>query len=208
MSRHTGPKCRLCRREGQKLFLKGERCFTAKCAVAKRESTPGMHTWHRGKPSQYSHQLREKQKVKRYYSMRERPFRHFFHSAERAKGNTGTALLTMLERRLDNVLYLGGLAASRAQARQMITHGHVHVNGHRVDVSSFLVSQDDAITLKDNERTKKLVKQNVELSRGRDVPPWLETVEEPASITVRALPGRDDISVETREQLVVELLSK
>jgi len=208
MSRHTGPKCRLCRREGQKLFLKGERCFTAKCGLAKRETTPGMHTWRRGKPSQYSFQLREKQKVKRYYSMRERPFRHFFHAAERARGNTGEVLLTMLERRLDNVVYLGGLAASRAQARQMITHGHIHVNGHRVDIASFLVKQDDEIKPKDNEKTKKLIKENIELSRVRDVPPWLETTEAPASITVRALPGRDDISVETREQLVVELLSK
>jgi small subunit ribosomal protein S4 len=191
-----------------KLFLKGERCFTAKCAVAKRDSTPGMHTWRRGKPSQYSNQLREKQKVKRYYGMRERSFRHLFHGAERARGNTGVALVTMLERRLDNVLYLSGLATSRTQARQMITHGLVFVNGHRVDVGSFLVSQDDEIRPKDSDKAKKLMKENIELSRVRDVPAWIETVEEPPSATVRALPGRDDVSVETREQLVVELLSK
>jgi len=167
-----------------------------------------MHTWRRGKPSQYSVQLREKQKVKRYYSMRERPFRHLFQRAERARGNTGEALLTMLERRLDNVLYLGGLAASRPGARQMITHGQITVNGHRVDIASFLVAQDDVIGPRESEKARKLIKEHIELSRVRDVPAWLETVEEPSSITVRALPGRDDVSVETREQLVIELLSK
>jgi len=208
MSREAVTKCRLCRREGMKLFLKGSRCFTAKCALAKRESPPGMHSWRRGKPSQYSHQLREKQKVKRYYGMRERSFRHLFHQAERARGNTGEAMLIMLERRLDNVLYLAGLATSRANARQMITHGHITVNGHRVDVPSFLVRPDDVIKPKDNEKAKKQVKENLELSKDRDVPVWIETSEEPPAATVRALPGRDDISVETHEQLVVELLSK
>ena len=208
MSRHTGPKCRLCRREGTKLFLKGERCFTAKCAVTRRESAPGVHTWRRGKPSQYSIQLREKQKVKRYYGLREKPFRHLFHHAERAPGNTGEALLMMLERRLDNVLYLAGFAASRYHARQMITHGHVTVNGHRVDVGSFLVDQDNVIRPKGGEELVRKVKETLETTKYRDVPPWLTVSDDPPEITVRVLPGRDDISVETREQLVVELLSK
>lgn len=208
MSRHTGSKCRLCRREGAKLFLKGERCFTPKCALTKRDSKPGMHTWRRGKPSQYSHHLREKQKVKRYYGMREAPFRHLFHHAERAPGNTGQALLMMLERRLDNVLYLGGFATSRSNARQMITHGHVTVNKHRVDIGSFLVKQDDVIRPKDNEKSRKQVTENIEMTGIRDVPAWLQVSEEPLEITVRALPGREEISVETQEQLVIELLSK
>ena len=157
MSREAVTKCRLCRREGMKLFLKGSRCFTAKCAVVKRESPPGMHSWRRGKPSQYSHQLREKQKVKRYYGMRERPFRHLFRQAERARGNTGEAMLIMLERRLDNVLYLSGLASSRPNARQMIAHGHISVNGHRVDIPSFLVGPDDVIKPRDSEEANKQV---------------------------------------------------
>lgn len=208
MSRDTGPKCRLCRREGMKLFLKGERCFTAKCASTKRETSPGMHTWRRGKPSQYSNQLREKQKVKRYYSMRERPFRHLFHQAERAPGNTGEAMLQMLERRLDNVIYLAGFATGRAHARQLIVHGHLNVNGQRVSIPSFLVKQDDVITPKESEKSAKAVTESMELSKVREVPAWLEVSEQPLQITVRALPGRDDISVETMEQLVVELLSK
>ena len=191
-----------------KLFLKGARCFSAKCSLTKRESVPGMHTWQRGKPSQYSYQLREKQKVKRYYSLRERPFRHLFSQAERASGNTGENLLVMLERRLDNVLYLSGLATSRSNARQMIAHGHISVNGHRVDIASFLVKQDDVIKPRDTETAKKMFKENIELSEGRDVPAWIETSTEPLETTVRSLPGRDDISVETREQLVVELVSK
>ena len=208
MSRHTGSKCRLCRREGMRLFLKGERCFTAKCSLAHRDSTPGMHTWRRGKPSQYTIQLREKQKVKRYYGLRERPFRHLFHRAERAPGNTGEALLTMLERRLDNVIYLAGFAASRVHARQMITHGHVTVNDHPVHVASFLVRQDDVIRPKASEKSIKEVKESIETSKFRETPAWLEVSEGPPLVTVRALPGREDVSVETREQLVVELLSK
>jgi len=208
MARYVGPKCRLCRREGTKLFLKGERCFTPKCAVTKRETLPGMHTWRHGKPSQYAAQLREKQKVKRYYGMRERPFRRLFHEAERMPGHTGEALVVMLERRLDNVLYLAGFANSRASARQMVCHGLVSVGGHRVDVPSYLVAQDDVIRPKNNEKTLKLVKSNLELTKGREVPAWIQVTEEPPAIVIRALPGRDEISVETREQMIVELLSK
>jgi small subunit ribosomal protein S4 len=191
-----------------KLFLKGHRCFTAKCAVEKRESAPGMHTWRRGKPSGYHNQLREKQKVKRYYGLREAQFRRFFAVAERAIGNTGEALLVMLEKRLDNVLYLGGLALSRANGRQMVTHGLVHVNGHRVDVPSFIVSQDDVITVKGTEKVLKCVQDTLELTQDRERPQWLQVDPTKPSITVLAVPAREDISVEAREQLVVEFLSK
>jgi small subunit ribosomal protein S4 len=167
-----------------------------------------MHTFRHGKPSQYSAQLREKQKVKRYYGMRERPFRRLFHEAERLPGHTGEALVEMLERRLDNVVYLAGFAPSRSTARQMISHGLIIVNDHRVDVASFLVGQDDVIRPWKTEKTLKLVQDNLELTKGRQVPSWIQVAEAPPAIVVRTLPGRDEISVETREQMIVELLSK
>ena len=208
MGRHTEAKCRLCRREGQKLFLKGSRCFTGKCALARRESAPGMHTFRRSKPSQYCIQLREKQKIKRYYGMREKSFRHFFGKAEQMPGNTGEALLTMLESRLDNVLYLAGFATGRSHARQLIVHGHFRVNDRRVNVPSFLVKQDDVITVHGPDTAKAMVKANRELSHDREVPAWLAVTDEPLSVTVRVAPSRDDISVAAREQMVVEVLSK
>jgi small subunit ribosomal protein S4 len=167
-----------------------------------------MHTWRHGKPSQYSAQLREKQKVKRYYGMRERPFRRLFHDAERMPGHTGEALVAMLERRLDNVVYLAGFSTSRSNARQMVSHGLVTVNDHRVDVPSYLVSQDDVIRPRAGEKTLKMIQSNVELAKGREVPAWIQVSEEPPGIVVRSLPARDEISVETREQMIVELLSK
>jgi small subunit ribosomal protein S4 len=208
VARHTEAKCRLCRREGTKLFLKGTRCFTAKCAVTRREAVPGMHSFRRGKPSQYCNQMREKQKVKRYYGMRERPFVHLFHEAERTPGNTGEALLIMLERRLDNVIYLAGFATGRSHARQLVVHGHFNVNGRRVDIPSYLVAQDDLITVRGTDKMKALILANREMSREREVPAWISIVEEPPTISVRTLPGREDISVETREQMVVEILSR
>jgi len=208
MGRHTEAKCRLCRREGMKLFLKGARCFSAKCAVARRESAPGMHTFRRSKPSQYCVQLREKQKVKRYYGMREKSFRHLFHKAEQMPGNTGEALLTMLERRLDNVLYLAGFALGRSHARQMIVHGHIEINGRRVNIPSYLVEVDDVITVHGPDSAKAAVKANREASRDREVPAWLAVTDDPPALTVCVLPGREDISVEVREQMVVEILSR
>ena len=208
MGRHTEAKCRLCRREGTKLFLKGSRCFSAKCAVVRRESAPGMHTFRRSKPSQYCIQLREKQKVKRYYGMREKSFRHLFHKAEQMPGNTGEALLTMLERRLDNVLYLSGFALGRSHARQLATHGHFEVNGRRVNVPSYLVQADDVITVHGSDQYKAAIKANREETKDREVPAWLAVSEDPPTVTVRVLPGRDEISVEVREHMVVEILSK
>ena len=208
MGRYTEAKCRLCRREGMKLFLKGARCFSAKCAVTRRESGPGMHTFSRNKPSQYCIQLREKQKVKRYYGMREKSFRHLFSKAEQLPGNTGEALLIMLERRLDNVLYLSGLALGRSHARQMITHGRFCVNNRRVNVSSYLVDTDDVITVHGPDAVKAMVKAHREETRDREVPAWLLVSEDPPTVTVRTLPGRDEISVEVREHMIVENLSK
>jgi small subunit ribosomal protein S4 len=191
-----------------KLYLKSTRCFTAKCAIAKRESVPGMHAWRRGKPSDYFYGLREKQKLKRFYGLREKQFRRFFAEASRMPGNTGEALLVMLERRLDNVLYVGGFALSRGHARQMIGHGHMHVNGHKVDVPSYLVSQDDVIVPKDVEESKNLVKEALEVTKDRARAAWLEIKEEPLQLRVLTMPSRADVTVEAREQLVVELLSK
>ncbi len=208
MGRHTEAKCRLCRREGTKLFLKGARCFSSKCALVRRESAPGMHTFRRSKPSQYSNQLREKQKVKRYYGMREKPFRHLFRKAEGMPGNTGEALLSMLERRLDNVLYLAGWALGRSHARQLIAHGHIQVKGRRVNVPSYLCEQDDAITVHGGDEAKAAIKANREQTKDRETPAWIAVTEDPLAITVRTTPGRDDISVEVREQMVIEILSK
>src|SRR5438552_13593381 len=156
MGRHTGPVCRLCRREGLKLFLKGTRCDTPKCAVERREGVPGMHQFRRGKASEYSIRLREKQKVKRYYGIFERQFRKYFEIASRRPGNTGDALMAILERRLDNVITRLGFATSRAQARQMIRHGHIAVNGCKLDIPSHLVKPGDALGSKDPEHSRQL----------------------------------------------------
>ena len=208
MGRYTGPTCRLCRREGVKLFLKGERCDSPKCAVNRRNQPPGERRWRRPKVSEYGLQLREKQKVKRFYGVFERQFRRYFAEAERQKGNTGENLLVILERRLDNVVCLLGMAASRAMARQMITHGHIEVNGRRVTIPSHLVKPGDVIAPKQNERTAKLVARALEATKGRAVPAWLEVNPEPLQGRVLRLPAREDVSIDVREQLVVELCSK
>ena len=201
-------KCRICRREGMKLFLKGTRCFTAKCAVTKREYVPGMHPFRHGKPSDYFHQLREKQKLKRYYGLRERQFRRFFAEANRMPGNTGEALLIMLERRLDNVLYVAGFAQSRAQARQLIVHGHMTLNGRKVDVPSMLVDTGDVVKPREADNTKAVIGEALEVTKERERAAWLQVTDQPLEIRVLTLPSRDEVSVETREQLIVELLSK
>lgn len=207
MARYTGPKCKLCRREGQKLFLKGTRCETKKCSLTKREKPPGVHTWRRGKPSEFAIQLREKQKLKRLYGILEAQFRIYFHKADRAKGNTGENLLVLLERRLDNVLFKSGFALSRNQARQYIVHGHVTVNGKKVDRPSFLVKPEDKLGAK-KEKTKNLFKDNFEVARGRSVPSWLEVEESSFSARVTAIPTREEIEDPINEQLIVEFCSK
>ncbi len=209
MGRHIGPVCRLCRREGLKLFLKGTRCDTPKCAVDRREGVPGMHQYRRGKASEYSIRLREKQKVKRYYGIYERQFRKYFEIAARRPGNTGDALMALLERRLDNVVTRLGFATSRAQARQMITHGHITVGGRKLDIPSYLVRPGDHIQVKDREHSRKLAATNLMAEGMPPVPEWLDRIStEPPEGRVARLPGTQDMSLPVTPQLIVELLSR
>ena len=209
MGRYTGPKCRLCRREGIKLFLKGTRCDSPKCAVERREGVPGMHQFRRGKPSEYSIRLREKQKVKRYYGIFERQFRKYYAMASRRPGNTGDALMSILERRLDNVVTRLGFALSRASARQLIRHGHIRINGQKLNIPSYLVKPGDAITVKDREESRKVVALAAEASGMPPVPEWLDRVSsDPAEGRVSRLPSAQDISLPVTPQLIIELLSR
>ena len=208
MARYVGPQCRLCRREGAKLFLKGIRCDTVKCAITKRKYPPGQFTWGRGKLSKYGIQFREKQKMNRFYGILERQFRNYFRKAERQKGNTGENLLVMLERRLDNVLCLAFFAASRKSARQLILHGHITVNNKKVDIASYLVKVGDVIKPKNTETTLNIVKANIESLKGRNIPAWMEFKAEILEVVITQLPAREDISVSVHEQLIVELCSK
>lgn len=209
MARDVGPKCRLCRREGQKLFLKGTRCETAKCAINRRENPPGVHTtWRRQKGSEYNRQLREKQKMKRYYGLLERQFKVVFHRAERIKGNTGTNLMILLERRLDNVVLRGNMAISRSQGRQMINHGLVRVNGRKIDIPSYVVNAGDVIEPVERENAKKMALENLEIMKSRTPPTWLEVSQDPPRVKVVQIPTRDEITVPFEEQLIVEILSR
>ncbi len=208
MGRYNAAVCRLCRREKMKLFLKGSRCYTPKCAVERREYVPGMHGQGRQKLSDYGVQLREKQKVKRIYGVMERQFKFYFKNASRSKGVTGAALLSMLETRLDNVLYRMGVAASRAEARQVVRHGHVVVNKRQVNIPSFQVSVGDAVTVSGSdkmvERYKGLLEQNKDQKRVE----WLEFDAAQFKATVKKLPARSDVQMPIQEQLIVELYSK
>ncbi len=209
MGRYTGPVCRLCRREGLKLFLKGTRCDTPKCAVERREGVPGMHQYRRGKASEYAIRLREKQKVKRYYGIFERQFRKYFEVASRRPDNTGDALMSLIERRLDNVITRLGFATSRAQARQIIGHGHVLVNGRKVDIVSYLVRPGDVIAVKNREASRRLVGTSLQQEGMPPVPDWLDrTSTEPPEGRVARLPAQQDISLPANPQLIVELLSR
>lgn len=208
MARYIGPQCRLCRREGVKLFLKGIRCDTAKCAITKRKYPPGQFTWGRGKLSKYGIQFREKQKAKRFYGILERQFQNYFGKAERQKGNTGENLFGMLERRLDNVVYLLSFAASRKNARQVVRHGHILVNNKKVDMPSFLVKVGDVIKSADCETSQNLIKVSIELVKGRSVPAWIEFRPDSLEGVIIQLPTKDDISISVQEQLIVELCSK
>ena len=209
MARTTGPKCRLCRREGVKLFLKGTRCDTAKCALERREYPPGTSSWRRAKITPYGLQLREKQKVKRYYGVLERQFRLYFKRAERTKGNTGENLLLALERRLDSVVASLGMAASRSNARQLIRHGHIRVNGKKVTIPSQAAAGGDEISVAPRDKSRAAVAAALEVTQGRGTPGWLElTSTEPPAGKVTRLPTREEISLPVQEQLIVELLSK
>ncbi len=198
----------MCRREGTKLFLKGTRCDTQKCAFERRQNPPGMHTFRRGKLTDYGVHLREKQKVKHYYGVLEKQFRRYFGRAERARGNTGKVLMSLLERRLDNVVHRLGFGQSRAQARQLICHGHILVNGARVDVASYQVRVGDMIAVKDRKNSKELVQANLAEFQ-REVPDFLSRVEGPQPEgQVLRLPETEDVSLPVEPQLIVELCSK
>lgn len=208
MARYTDAVCRLCRREGMKLFLKGDRCFKDKCAIERRQYAPGQHGKRRSKIQGYGIQLREKQKVKRIYGVLERQFRRYFEKAERSRGITGEVLLQTLERRLDNVVYRIGFAPSRPMARQLVAHGHFRVNGRNVSVPSFLVKAGDTVVLKDRSRKNDSIKASLATAAGRGLPPWLVQESEKFQGTVAAIPTRADIPLPITEQLIVELYSK
>ncbi len=210
MGRYTGPKCRLCRREGVKLMLRGSRCETAKCAMERQTQSapPGMHNWRRGRSSEYGLRLREKQKVKRYYGVLERQFMRYFAMAEKGKGNTGATLLNLLERRLDNVVHKLGLAPSRAAAREWIVQGHFHLNGRRVSVPSYACRVGDVITVKDSERSRKLVRSVLEELGEPHVQNWLKLDIPKLEGQVVAMPTRDDVQIPVEENLIVELCSR
>ena len=208
MARYTGSVCRLCRREGTKLFLKGDRCYGPKCALANRQTIPGEHGQARQrKPSEYGLQLREKQKAKRAYGVMETQFHRYFETAERQKGITGENLLILLERRLDNVIYSMGFGASRPQARQIVRHGHVLVNGKKVNIPSYLVDANDVITIREKSAEQEHFKALRE-GTNRVIPKWLTVDNENLKATVTALPALEDVDLTLQEHLIVELYSR
>lgn len=208
MARYIDSVCRQCRREGLKLFLKGERCYTDKCAIERRNYPPGMHGQGRQKFSEYALQLREKQKVKRMYGLLEGQFRRYFQMAARSKGVTGEILLQFLERRLDNMVYRMGFATSRAEARQLVRHGHIAVNGRKVDVPSALLSVGDVVSVRDKSRKIVRIQEALAQAVHRGSPDWLEVQAEAFSARVKMLPQREELTMPINEQLIVELYSK
>ncbi|MBL8862703.1 MAG: 30S ribosomal protein S4 [Planctomycetes bacterium] len=208
MSRIIDPKCRLCRREGMKLFLKGQRCFTEKCAVSRRDYPPGVHAQKRAKVTEYGVRLREKQKLKRIYGVGERQFKLYFNEAERLRGNTGENLMVLLERRLDNVVLASGFALSRNHARQLINHGHFRVNGRKVDVCSFQVRPGDVVMPGTRENTRKMVSEAIEVNKSQSIPAWLEVQGDTLTAKIVGIPRREDVPHPIQEQLIIELCSK
>ncbi|HPB29854.1 MAG TPA: 30S ribosomal protein S4 [Candidatus Sumerlaeota bacterium] len=208
MARYTGPICRLCRREAKKLFLKGDRCNTAKCAMERRAYAPGQHGQNTRKPTTYGVQLREKQKAKRIYGVLEKQFRRYFEKADRYRGVTGTVLLQLLERRLDNIIFRIGFASSRNQARQLVRHGHILVNGKKVDIPSYSASVGEEITLDEKARQSKNVLASLERMEKLGRLNWIEYVPEAMKGRILTIPAREDIPVDIQEQIIVELYSK
>lgn len=209
MARNIGAACRRCRREGLKLYLKGDRCYSDKCSFERRAFGPGQHGQARFKKlSDYAIQLREKQKVKSIYGMLEGQFRLSFEKAEGQKGVTGENLLVLIERRLDNTIFRIGFASSRKQARQLVRHNHIQINGRKVNIPSFLVSVGDVITLKEKSRANTVINENIEAVVRRGIPSWLELEKENFKATVKALPNREELTMPIHEQLIVELYSK
>ena len=208
MARYTGAVCRLCRREGQKLFLKGERCYSEKCSIGIRGYAPGQHGQGRKKSSEYGLQLRAKQTARRFYGVQEAQFRHYFEVAERKPGVTGDNLLKILESRLDNVVYRVGFASSRAEARQLVGHGHFEVNGNRVDIASYLLKAGDEIAICEKAKSSDKIKAVVEANSARPVPEWISVDREKLTAKVIALPNREQIEAPVEEQLIVEFYSR
>jgi small subunit ribosomal protein S4 len=208
MARYTGPACKLCRREGIKLFLKGERCYSAKCAIDRRGFPPGQHGQRRTKATEYGTQLREKQKVRRIYGVLERQFRRFFHNAERQHGITGENLLVMLERRLDNVAFRMGFAPSRAAARQLVQHGHLLIDGKKATIPSMLVKPGQVLSVAPASKEVAVISESLKAQEKRNFPSWVDMQVEKLQGTFKALPGKDDIALPVKEQLIVELYSK
>lgn len=208
MSRYRGSVCRQCRRENMKLFLKGDRCYSDKCSFDRRAYPPGQHGQRRGKSSDYGIQLREKQKVRRIYGISEKQFRIIFKNADRRKGITGTNLLTLLETRLDNVVYRLGFTSSRTQGRHFVRHDHFTVNGRKVNIPSYVVKSGDVIELKEKSRNVKAISESLETIVRRGVPSWLELDKDGFKGVVKAMPNREDITLPIQEQLIVEFYSK
>jgi len=208
MARYKDEQCRRCRREGQKLFLKGARCYSDKCSVSRRNYAPGQHGQKNAKLSEYGTQLREKQKTKAFYGVGERQFRKYFEMASNKKGITGDNLLQILESRLDNVVYQLGFGSSRAQARQLVNHGHFDVNGKKVDIASYLVKPGDIISVRENKKDTAIIKINVEANAARPVPAWLEKDVEKLTGKVIRLAAREDVDLAVEEHLIVELYSR
>ena len=208
MARYTGPSCKLCRREGTKLFLKGERCTSGKCAFDHRSTAPGQHGAARKKIEEYGKQLREKQKARRYYGVLEGQFKHYYELAEKKEGITGTNLLIILESRLDNVVYRMGMAASRKEARQLVLHAHFTLNGKKVTIPSLLVKPGDVVAVKESSRSSVKIKELIDGMQSAITPKWLDVDKNALSAKVLTLPAREDIDFEFEEQLIVELYSK
>ena len=208
MARYKDEQCRICRREGQKLFLKGSRCYTDKCSVTRRNYAPGEHGQRNKKLSEYGTQLREKQKTKAFYGVGEKQFRKYFEMAENKKGITGENLLQILESRIDNVVYRAGFGSSRAQARQLVNHGHFEVNGKKVDIASYLVKEGDIIAVREIRKDNKIIKENIEANRAKPVPDWIEKDSEKMQAKVLRLATREDVDIPVEEHLIVELYSK
>ena len=208
MARYTGPVCRLCRREGEKLFLKGDRCYSNKCAVERREGPPGVHAKARGHFSEYKQQLREKQKVKRMYGLLEKQFRTLFQKADRMKGVAGENMLKTLESRLDNMVYRSGFASSRKEARQFITHGFFLVNGKAVNIPSYSVKPGDVVALTESKKNLGRINDSITSAEGRKIADWVDLNKAEFKFTVKALPTREQLTHPMKEQLIVELYSR
>ena len=208
MARYTGPVCRLCRREGTKLFLKGDRCLTGKCALDRRSTAPGQHGAANKKMREYGLQMREKQKTRRYYGVLEKQFVNYFEEADRKEGMTGENLICLLERRLDNVVYRMGFAASHKEARQLVLHGHFTINGKKVNIPSLIIKAGDVISVKEASRDSVKFKALAEAAANANAPKWLEVKAEAMTATVLTLPAREDVDFDFNEQLIVELYSK